>query len=152
MQEKMQENNRLSIGRRVVEVAKQRGISQSKLAEKLNICQTTVSAWGKASSPSINDIVEIAEFLNVSVEFLLTGAGKDYFDYGEKSEILDSDKSASVQTNNSLLQKIDELQKTIASQQGTIDKLTDLLHNNMLSFQENVGSGVDRPLLHSNKS
>jgi len=50
----------------------QKGLTQAQLAEKLSVINTAVSNWEKGiRGPDLNDLYELAEALNVSVDFLL---------------------------------------------------------------------------------
>jgi len=61
------------IGRRVLDIAKGKGISQQDIAAKLGITRPSVSAW-RNSDPHAKDITRIAEILkDVSIEYILTG-------------------------------------------------------------------------------
>lgn len=52
---------------------KQKGISQNKLAEEVNVNQTTVARWEKKEiTPSIDNVEEVAKALNVELPDLLT--------------------------------------------------------------------------------
>ena len=60
------------------EIRKRRELSQSALAELLNVEQATVSAWECGiSSPPANKLVKIAEVLNCSIEDLFEEEGND---------------------------------------------------------------------------
>ena len=51
----------------------QSGLSQKKLAEDLNVAQTTVSAWEKnKSNPDIEMYKTIAKYFNIPVQYLIT--------------------------------------------------------------------------------
>ena len=51
---------------------KAKNVSQSVLAEKLNISLKTVSHWETAyTEPSINQLIQIADFFEVSLDELL---------------------------------------------------------------------------------
>lgn len=53
-------------------VRKEWGLSQAELAEKLNITLKTLSHWETGySEPSIQQILEIAEFFNITTDELL---------------------------------------------------------------------------------
>jgi len=66
-------DERFAIGQRILDTAKAKKISQGKLAEKLGLWQSAVSAWKKTSNPPIDKIPQIAKILGVSIEYLMTG-------------------------------------------------------------------------------
>jgi transcriptional regulator with XRE-family HTH domain len=57
---------------RLQELRKEQGLSQNALAKALNSSQKTISAYETGeSSPTIQTILKIADFLNVSTDYLL---------------------------------------------------------------------------------
>lgn len=59
---------------RVEEILERSGISKTELAEVLNIRRPTLSEWKKNGAfPSADIALKIAKYLNVSVEWLITG-------------------------------------------------------------------------------
>lgn len=64
-------NVRLNIARNILELRKQKGLTQSELGEKLSFSDKTVSKWENGdSTPDIEVLCRIAEFFNVSVDDL----------------------------------------------------------------------------------
>ena len=57
---------------RLKEIRKSKGISQLKMAMDLNTNQNTISRYetGKRE-PGINELMKIADYLNVSIDYLL---------------------------------------------------------------------------------
>ena len=57
---------------RLKEIRKSKGISQLKLAIDLNTTQNTISRYetGKRE-PGINELIQIADYFNVSIDYLL---------------------------------------------------------------------------------
>jgi len=54
------------------ELRKKRNLTQEKLAQKLNLTQTAISKWEKEIAfPDIMTLKKIADFFNVSVDYLL---------------------------------------------------------------------------------
>ncbi len=59
----------------------QTGITQSKLASKLNITRSSVNAWEMGiSAPSMQYIVELANIFKVSTDYLLGVSNTHYID------------------------------------------------------------------------
>ena len=61
-----------SIGETIATLRKEKGMTQSQLAEKMNVTDKAVSKWERdLSCPDINTISKLADVLGVSVEELL---------------------------------------------------------------------------------
>ena len=57
---------------RLLELRREKGISQAKLAKELGVSFAVVCYWETdRSEPTAPNIVKIAEFFNVSTDFLL---------------------------------------------------------------------------------
>ncbi len=57
---------------RLKEIRKAKGISQLKLAMDLNTNQNTISRYETGDrEPSINELIKIADYFNVSLDYLL---------------------------------------------------------------------------------
>ncbi len=57
---------------RLKELRKQKGISQLKLALALNTNQNTISRYETGErEPGINELIKIADYFNVSIDYLL---------------------------------------------------------------------------------
>lgn len=59
---------------RIENIMEEKKIKQSDLVKKLEVGKTTINSWfSKKSDPKAEYIMKIAELLEVSVEYLLTG-------------------------------------------------------------------------------
>jgi len=56
---------------RIKELCSQKGISISKLESDLGFGNASIRKWEKTSSPSVDKIVKIASYFDVSVDYLL---------------------------------------------------------------------------------
>ena len=57
---------------RLKEIRKLKGISQLKLAMDLNTNQNTISRYETGErEPGINELIKIADYFNVSIDYLL---------------------------------------------------------------------------------
>lgn len=56
---------------RIKKLCSKKGISVSKLETDLGFGNSTINKWGKNSSPSVDKIRKIADYFNVSVDYLL---------------------------------------------------------------------------------
>lgn len=63
---------------RLAELRKRENLSQEKLAEMLNISRQAVSKWENgASSPDINNIIQLGKLYNVSTDYILLGESQE---------------------------------------------------------------------------
>jgi transcriptional regulator with XRE-family HTH domain len=64
----------MNIGERIVALRKEKNISQSELAKRLNVSRQAVSKWEQGtSSPDTERLIQLAEILGTEVEYLATG-------------------------------------------------------------------------------
>lgn len=64
----------MNIGERITALRKERNISQSELARRLNVSRQAVSKWEQgSSSPDTAKLIQLAEILDTEVEYLATG-------------------------------------------------------------------------------
>ena len=64
----------MSIAKRMKRVRTERGLSQERLAEQLNVSRQTVSKWENGLAvPSGDNLNQLGKALGVSVDFLLNG-------------------------------------------------------------------------------
>ena len=65
----------MSIGERIVQLRKQRNISQGQLAKMMDVSRQAVSKWeNDLSSPDTVRLIQLAEALDTEVEYLATGS------------------------------------------------------------------------------
>lgn len=69
---KIREDVRKEFGKRLQKLRREKGISQVKLAEQLEIHFMTVSRWELGHfSPSFDQLIFLAEFFEVSIDYLM---------------------------------------------------------------------------------
>lgn len=56
---------------RIKELCSQKGITISKLESDLGFGNSSIKKWEKVSSPSVDKIVKVASYFDVSVDYLL---------------------------------------------------------------------------------
>lgn len=66
-----------TLGTRLQELRKQKGLTQEQLAKKLNVTNQSVSKWEKdINAPDISLLVELADLFETSIDYLL-GRGEN---------------------------------------------------------------------------
>ena len=64
----------MTLGQRIQELRKQKGLSQEGLGEKLGVSRQAVSRWEMDGAvPEVDKLVAMAKLFGVSLEQLLTG-------------------------------------------------------------------------------
>ncbi len=64
--------NDMSLGEKIKELRKSRGMSQEELAEQINVSRQAISKWElDASLPDIDNIVQLSRLFAVSIDYLL---------------------------------------------------------------------------------
>lgn len=64
----------MNIGERIFIILEEKGLKQAELSKNTGIPKTTINGWkSKGTNPTAEKIIPICEFLNVSMEYLLTG-------------------------------------------------------------------------------
>lgn len=64
----------MNLGERIITLRKERSISQTELARRLNVSRQAVSKWEQGtSSPDTAKLIQLAEILETEVEYLATG-------------------------------------------------------------------------------
>jgi len=64
------------IVQRILDVLEERGKTKTELASVLNASPSLITKWKNAGyMPPVESIVDICKFLNVSIEYILTGNG-----------------------------------------------------------------------------
>jgi transcriptional regulator with XRE-family HTH domain len=77
----------MSLGERLYELRKKKGLSQEEVAEKLNVTRQSVSKWETdESKPDFDKIVPICELYGISSNELLTGEKEEKENSSSMSE------------------------------------------------------------------
>ena len=64
----------MDLGERIIALRKERDISQTELARRLNVSRQAVSKWEQGtSSPDTAKLIQLAQILETDVEYLATG-------------------------------------------------------------------------------
>lgn len=79
--------NNLKIGKKILKLRKEKGMSQSDLAEQIDVSVKTISKWETgATIPSIDDLNKIAKKFDVSLDDLVMDNKKMVKDSNEKNK------------------------------------------------------------------
>lgn len=77
----------MTIGNRIKTLRKEMNLTQEYVAEQLNVSRQAVSKWEKdISNPDTNNIIQLAELLNSTVEYIASGK-KDNTEIGNKKKL-----------------------------------------------------------------
>lgn len=69
----------MSIGERIIELRKEKNLSQQQLAQALDVSRQAVSKWeNDLASPDTLKLIHLADILETEVEFLATGVKPVY--------------------------------------------------------------------------
>jgi transcriptional regulator with XRE-family HTH domain len=96
----------LSVIERIVELLDARGISQKEICEKTDIKPQTFSTWKKQySNVPIDKLVVIADYLQVSLSYLVTGEGSEQIEQlsEQEEELFRIFKSLNMKNKTALL-------------------------------------------------
>jgi transcriptional regulator with XRE-family HTH domain len=64
----------MTIGKQIAELRKQYGLTQENVAEKCGVSRQAVTKWeSNEVTPQIDNLIELADFLNVSLDYLIRG-------------------------------------------------------------------------------
>ena len=70
----MTETNGMKIVERINEICEKKGIVRKKIAQDLDIADNSFSTWSaRGTIPAADIALKIAKYLNVSLEWLITG-------------------------------------------------------------------------------
>lgn len=86
---------------RLRDLRNEKSISQRKMGEIFNVSQATYNNWEKGNTqPSIEQLIELARFFGVSVDFLI--GNTDDEGYVKIQEVLSQNDIATLHTFNTL--------------------------------------------------
>lgn len=97
----------MTLGDRIKQLRQQRGWSQAQLSKKLNVHQKQISGYERGiHSPSIELLVRMAEFFNVSLDYIA-------FDNREEKNIIPI-------ADRELMQAVQQIDQLSAEDRATI--------------------------------
>ena len=80
----------MNLGETISKLRKQKNMTQSELAQKLNVTDKAVSKWERnVSCPDVYTITKIAEIFNVSVDELMSAQKSSQTKLESKQKVLD---------------------------------------------------------------
>lgn len=117
------------------ELRKEKGITQEKFAEKLNVSGRTVSRWETGNNmPDISLLIEIADFFDVSIPEIINGERKSEIMNEEVKEVADKLSDYANAEKETILKNIrnSSIIGTIALAVYSVLELTGLVFQNMI--------------------
>ena len=129
------------IGFFLKELRKEKGITQEKFAEKLNVSGRTVSRWETGNNmPDIGLLIEIADFFDVSIPEIINGERKSEIMNEEVKEVADKLSDYANAEKETILKNIRNcsIMGTIALAVYSVLELTGLVFQNMI-FEKVAG-------------
>ena len=62
----------MTIGKQIMELRKQKGLTQENVAERCSVSRQAVTKWeSNEVTPQIDNLIELADFFNVSLDYLI---------------------------------------------------------------------------------
>lgn len=121
------------------ELRKQKHISQTKLANALNIKQTTISSYEKGKTqPPIEVLIDMANYFNVSLDYLLERQYENKIDLASLSETKQNIIKMVTQLNELHAIKVEVYVQSKLDEQEIIHNNTILNNNHIKESKKNV--------------
>lgn len=116
--------NKVNLAKRIKEIRKAKGLSQKKLAKKLEVARNTVGNWEKeVCMPSIDNIIAIADVLEISLDELVGRVNQP------KKEAVPEKK---------YVEKLVEVEEKLVEIKKMIQEFTELIQSEKKRMQENA--------------
>lgn len=94
----------MTLGERIHDLRKQKGLSQEQLAERLNMSRQSVAKWEQnGCEPNIQCLIAMSEIFETSLDYLLAGKAPE----DKPSEIIREKETVLVKEKDHLLDKTD---------------------------------------------
>lgn len=103
---------------KLTEILKEKNITQYKLCKDLEIGQSTFSSWKKGKSPSVEKIIAIVRYLEISADWLLEIDSKKNNLTKNEQELLDNFKILPEREQIKLIGIVEEKAKPYQETQG----------------------------------
>lgn len=93
----------MTFGERLYQLRKQKYISQEELADIMNVTRQSISKWELDQTyPDIDNLVALAKYFDVSVDFLVTGEEETTANEQVQEDLNQNAGEQNAQTNNNL--------------------------------------------------
>lgn len=124
---------------RLKELRKQKHISQTDLAKALNMKQTTISSYEKGKTqPPIEVLIDMANYFNVSLDYLLERQYENKIDLASLSETKQNIIKMVTQLNELHAIKVEVYAQSKLDEQEIMRNNTILNNNNIKESKKNV--------------
>ena len=97
---------------RIKETMNKKGIKQIELAKALDLGKTTINAWfNNNTDPKTEQLERIAEVLDISIEYLVTGEEKQEHINGDERKLLEQYRSANNTGKTRIMEYAQEMKR-----------------------------------------
>ena len=117
----------MNLFNRIISLCDKRGINQSDLEKELGFGKGTISKWKSNPNPSAEKLLLIADYFNVSTDFLLKGNAESGLSEKDKKDITKDLDNTTYETIKKLCKErgiaVTALEKELGFGRGSIGKL-----------------------------
>lgn len=105
----------MTLGQRLYEMRKEKGLSQERMAEILGVTRQTVSKWETdQSTPDFDKILPLCQLFGISTDELISGKANDSYYYDEKVSDNQNDNYTEDYQRNEYIEKYNKYRTRFA--------------------------------------
>lgn len=140
----------MTISQRIFSILKEKKLKQKDMADYTGISTSAISAWNKNNTnPAAESISTIADFLGVSIEYLLTGEEKAIILKDDEKELLTYYKKLPEKDRQRLIGRASALADLYEEQLNQKKYIT--LKTNIRVYDTAAGAGISTPFIDDDK-
>lgn len=140
----------MTISQRIFSILKEKKLKQKDMADYTGISTSAISAWNKNNTnPAAESISIIADFLGVSIEYLLTGEEKAIVLKDDEKELLTYYKKLPERDRQRLIGRASALADLYEEQLNQKKYIT--LKTNIRVYDTAAGAGISTPFIDDDK-
>lgn len=115
----------MTINERLFSVMKTKKITQENLAKVLNTTQPAIGNWKKrGTNPSIEDLPQICELLDISIEYLITGQEKNNYYSKDEQHLIQQYRDAPPKAKEQIRDYIELISNAYKKDNGEIEAIS----------------------------